>query len=688
MSRRGPYGGTRIARRPGSLAPAALAGVLALSLAACGSATTSPGASGPAGSAAAPTATAALASPAAPVAYADTLRVGWGREEWFSGYRAPTFWAIYADGPRITVGSVVYGGLYRYDATLDAAPDLADGPCVPQADPKVIRCRLIETTFQDGSPLTADDVAFTFDLGMAMRNQGLLDVVGNTADVRVADPRTVEFTLSTVDPGFLTGTLADVPILSRHVVEAAYADFLRQARGLAPKDLAALADEIDKGTGSSPPVCSQAMQDRVAALYAAVPGMTQGNYPEDFRAANGSFDPCAYLAASSLGIRMAVQALEATGLDALANGFWLTTASTHPVGTGPYAFVSESADLIRVEAWPGYHGEPAATRYIDFVPAKGDGSDVAGGTIDLYQLPYADNVLASLGPSFRAADDEGSARLGTSFRPGYFYLGFNVRPGRPFADLALRQALQRCIDLPRDVDAVTRGTGTAIYGPVTPGTWAYDPSVARPSRDVAAARALIEAAGWKPGADGVYAKDGTRLAASILVRSEREDRITFADLVAKQARDCGMDLETLPRDWDTYNSALVYPVEIPGTKAPLDLWIGAWGVSTDPSDLDMFTSANVVDKEHPDAGNVGGFSDPVVDRLVNEATATYDHARRATLYRQVQEELASQLPYIFLWNFVGYDAVRSAVGTTGGPLDVSQPYWAWAPERLVVRANP
>ena len=59
----------------------------------------------------------------------------------------------------------MYSGLYRYDGRDNAVPDLADGPCfVPGADGKVIRCRLIETTFQDGTPLTADDVAYTYQV--------------------------------------------------------------------------------------------------------------------------------------------------------------------------------------------------------------------------------------------------------------------------------------------------------------------------------------------------------------------------------------------------------------------------------------------------------------------------------------------------------------------------------------------
>ena len=64
--------------------------------------------------------------------------------------------------------------------------------------------------------------------------------------------------------------------------------------------------------------------------------------------------------------------------------------------------------------------------------------------------------------------------------------------------------------------------------------------------------------------------------------------------------------------------------------------------------------------------------------------ATYDQAERVSLYRQAQEEIAAQLPYLFLWAANRYDAVRSAVTTVDGPLDLAVPNWAWQPERLVV----
>ena len=372
----------------------------------------------------------------------------------------------------------------------------------------------------------------------------------------------------------------------------------------------------------------------------------------------------------------------------MAAAYSALSLSWQPIGTGPYRFVSEDANRIHLEARPGYHGGVAATRYLDFVPAKGDGTDVVDGAVDIYQA-NAFTGAVGLGAAFRATAASHGVSVATVPQTGFYALMFNVRPGRLFADVDLRRALQLCIDLPRDVDAATGGNGTAVYGPVTPGTWAYDPALPEPTRDVAAARKLIEAAGWQPGADGIFAKGGVRLAAAIPAKGTDPLRVKMADLIASQARDCGMDLHGQPTSVpDIYNTLLQYPHDLPGTHTPFDLFIGAWSGSADPGTLDEFVSTNITDAQHPDGTSTfqdfTGFSDPTVDRLVKAAMTTYDQAQRAGLYRQVQVELAAQVPHVFLWAANGFDIVRSSVTTSDRPLDLSAPNWAWQPERLVV----
>ncbi len=673
--RRAAWTGPRPARR--AIGGWATATILVASVAwGCGtqpapSPTPAPSAS-PAAATPSPTATPAPA-------YADTLRIGFvtGADADVSPLGAPSGFRQATGGvslSQVMLWNVVQGSLYRYDARFDVVPDLADGPCQPRGDGTVIRCRFVETTFHDGTPLTADDVAYSY--GIFQRETfPVPGLTGRLVEVQIVDERTVDFVLSARDPTFLTMALPGIPILPRHAVEASYAAFAAGTKDLTAKDLTKLADTIDEGLGRATPVCSPRVED-AAALLAKI-GVRL--YREDFTNANGTFDACTYLGIASGFIGQAAVALDATGLDAVAVAWQLLSIDWRPIGTGPYRLVSEDADGIHLEAWPGYHGGLAATRFLDFVPTNPDGSGLENGTVDIFQRAF-------LGSAYEAAAASHGVRVATLPDVGFYALAFNVRPGRLFADVNLRKALQLCVDLPRDVDASTGGTGTSVYGPVLPGSWADDPTLPKPPRDTGAAKRLIEGAGWQLDPDGIYAKDGVRLAAKIVVRVQRPDRIKMADLIALQARDCGMDLASLPKA--DLGEMWTYPHDIPGTHAPFDLLIAWTSAQVDPADaLGYFASSNITDAKHPNGGNFIGFSDPVLDRLIEAATSTYNQAERTSLYRQAQEEIAAQQPNLFLWAANRYDAVRSAVATADGPLDLTVLNWAWQPERLVVAAS-
>ncbi len=626
---------------------------------------------------------AAVPTPSHSPGYADTLRVGWNGgppTDQTTAYAIRGFrgWFILAQPTSVSLPGVLYSALYRYDAHDTAIPDLADGPCHPQGDGTVIRCRVVMTTFHDGTPLTADDVAYSYRVWTSAYGFP----VATLKDVRVVDSWTVDFVLSTVDPTFLTVTLPTVPIFSRSDIEAKAADYAAATKDLKKDDLVALADAVDKDLGRDPAVCTTRL-DEIDAMFGKLGARL---YREDFPGASGTFDPCSFMQTASYLIRLAIaEGMGNTGYDATMAALVGFAWFRPPIGTGPYRLVKESATKVHLEAFAGYHGGLAATKYVDFVPTRSDGSDVEGGTIDLFQGTSVDSA-------YRISAAAHGVAVATPPANGYIALFFNVRQGRLLSDLALRRALQLCIDLPRDVEAATGGSATPIYGPVLPGSWADDPGLATPPRDTAAAKRLIESSGWTLGTDGVYEKGGVRLAAEIVTRAGKADRIKVADLIANQARDCGMDLGSQPEPWDDIISGMLLdPFSIPGTQRPFDLYIGGWSLAPDPSDgLHTYISTAITDAQHNDWStypNFGGFSDPAYDRLVAAGLGTYDQAERTRIYRQAQEELAAQLPVIFLWNgWSGVDLVRSAVTTVDGPLDLDAPNWAWQPERLVVSA--
>src|SRR5450759_1588767 len=129
------------------------------------------------------------------------------------------------------------------------------------------------------------------------------------------------------------------------------------------------------------------------------------------------------------------------------------------------------------------------------------------------------------------------------------------------------------------------GQAGAAYADVSPGSWAYDSQLPKPARDVAAAKALIEASGWTMGSDGVYAKAGRPLAAKIYVRTDAAYRVKIAAILSGEARDCGMDLVLYQIDFQAgVESILTWPNHGPDTTQPFDLFLFAWLLSWDPLD--------------------------------------------------------------------------------------------------------
>ena len=279
-------------------------------------------------------------------------------------------------GSPLSPGSLILSALYRITPTLDVVPDLTDGPCEPEEEGLVIRCRLIAAVFDDGSPLTADDVAYSYRLRQQPSCREVVfpclagfETAPSLRDIRVIESRTIDFVLTHPDPTFLTTMLPNIPIEPRHVIEAAFARFLADTRGLTSAELTVTADAIDQELQRDTPVCTT----RIEALRALFVRLHVPSYREDY-GPGPDYDRCAFTAAGGLMIRQLIAGLSTSGMDAVQAAYPLLSSNWDPVGTGPYRFVSATADGIELEASPTYHGGSASTRGVRLVPTGGMGT--------------------------------------------------------------------------------------------------------------------------------------------------------------------------------------------------------------------------------------------------------------------------------------------------------------------------
>jgi peptide/nickel transport system substrate-binding protein len=237
----------------------------------------------------------------------------------------------------------------------------------------------------------------------------------------------------------------------------------------------------------------------------------------------------------------------------------------------------------------------------------------------------------------------------------YQYMGVNLQDSM-LKDVRVRQALAYAIDRQAIVDYLRRGLAGVSTGILPPLSWAYAPDTFVFPHDPAKARALLDEAGY-PDPDGSGPQP--RMTLTLKTTNTEFNRLQSAS-VQQNLRDIGVEL-----DVRTYEFATLYADVLAGNFQLFFLqWSG--GSLADPDILRRVFHSNQI----PPAGfNRGHYSNPQVDRLLNEASASADDERRLELFQEVQRIVARDVPYISLWYKTNFAVVqRTLAGVHLTPL--------------------
>jgi peptide/nickel transport system substrate-binding protein len=121
------------------------------------------------------------------------------------------------------------------------------------------------------------------------------------------------------------------------------------------------------------------------------------------------------------------------------------------------------------------------------------------------------------------------------------HVAFNCRTG-PFADVRVRQAAAYAVDWKALADKVYLGVDTPGMADIGPTSWAYDPRVRPYPHDVAKARALLIAAGYRFGSDGTASRDGKPLQVAIATVAGATTRENAEVQIQRNLREIGIDV--------------------------------------------------------------------------------------------------------------------------------------------------
>ncbi|MBU3666319.1 MAG: peptide ABC transporter substrate-binding protein [Chthoniobacterales bacterium] len=326
------------------------------------------------------------------------------------------------------------------------------------------------------------------------------------------------------------------------------------------------------------------------------------------------------------------------------------------VGNGAYLLESwRLNDRIRLRKNPRYwNAKSVALDAIDVIPVS-----KANTAFNLYASGQADLMMdkglvppALLSEIKKRDDFHAAPFLGT------YFLRYNCAKGA-FTDPRVRRAFSLVIDKKSIVDRITRAGELPAGSFVPPGAGGYEPCDECGTKDTAEAKRLLAEAGYPDG-------KGFPMVNYLYSEGELNEAIAV-ELQSMWRRELGVNVQLLRQEWKVYLRSL--------STLDYDIARSSWvGDYPDPNTfLDMFVTGG--------GNNRTGWSDPRYDRLIGEAAAELDPAKRHAILREAEKILVcEQMPVCPLYFYVGiqlYDD-EGLAGIEGNVLDehpLKSMYW-------------
>jgi len=314
-----------------------------------------------------------------------------------------------------------------------------------------------------------------------------------------------------------------------------------------------------------------------------------------------------------------------------------SSLSREPVGTGPYRFREwvTGQKIVLISNPDYYEGRPYIDGYVMriipdtatmFLELRAGGVD----RMNLSPLQYTRQTENNL---FRK-----NFRKYRYLSFSYSYLGYNLK-NPLFADKRVRQAITYAIDREEIIRGVLLGLGQPATGPLKPGTWAYNANLKPYPYDPARAKALLAEAGWKErNSEGILTRNGEPFVFEIITNQGNEVRAKCAEIIQRQLADLGIRVKIRIVEWAAFVTDFI-------NKRRFDATILGWTIPMDPDLYDVWHSS----KTGPDALNFISYRNEELDDLLEKGRSTFDMKSRKRAYDRIQEILAEEQPYTFLY---------------------------------------
>ena len=309
-----------------------------------------------------------------------------------------------------------------------------------------------------------------------------------------------------------------------------------------------------------------------------------------------------------------------------------TEQDTQPVGTGPFKFVSRTAqESVVLERFDDYWGEkPELTKVTYKIIENSDSIllSLQSGAVDVF-AHLTTTQIAQLGDGFHV--EEGTMNLVQAL-----YLN---NAEKPFDDVRVRQAVSYAVDRQQILDLAFDGYGTLLGSSMYPAFSKYfDDSLTNYyTCNTEKAKELLTEAGYPDGFD-----------MTITVPSNYQPHMDTAQVIVEQLKAVGINATIQPVTWESW---------VQDTYSNRQFQSTVVGV-----DASSMTASAMLSRFVSTAGNnFINYNDADYDELYAQAQACYDDAEQTALYKDLEKNLTENAANVYIQDMADFVAVRDGL---------------------------
>jgi peptide/nickel transport system substrate-binding protein len=348
--------------------------------------------------------------------------------------------------------------------------------------------------------------------------------------------------------------------------------------------------------------------------------------------------------------------------------------NNHPIGTGPFKWGErQPGDHVTLVANEHYFGngpylERVVFRYVpdltvlftQFQTGGVDYTGIQGITADHY------NEAKKL------------AGRKVTVGPAGFVESITLNQGNAlFQDRAVREALYYAMDKEAIINAIYYGLPSPTETFLPRQSWAFNADLPKQKYDPARAKQILDGAGWKPGSDGIRAKNGMRLSFANSTTAGNHVREQAQQLLQQNWSGIGVDMQikNMPAAviWGDFFNMSHYD----------SVMVGENQMTGPDPDVTSYYSSKAIPAKGGSGQNTMQYVNPKVDQLLLEGATTLDRGKRTTIYHALAAEIRHDLPKLPIFQYARIEGLKDglmgykpSVYVSSNCWNVGQWYWA------------